>query len=907
MKRIYSIAIFAAVALAAAVSCTDDRGVETPEREGLVAVLDADAPATKAIMIDKPGVKVESFWEGGDNIGVFGNGGSNVKFSVAAADISADGKTAFFTATTTTPSGSLTSYFPYQDGASADGSKVRFTFPAVQHHTLVGGVAQADPAAAIKMGTGTRGGGLSFRNAFAILKIGQVFQSATTVKSLEFRDLSGAAVCGEAEMEWSDGSPTAVITGSGKVITLDCGDGVTLDAGSLGVFFLVVPAREYAKGFEITFVAADGSKTVRKAGSVQGKTVSRGVVYMIGDVSSVLIPAEGTTSELYPTAMFMDPEALDLFTVTSIYNEYVYDENGNQCYDINGIPMRRPQIVGIAHKDLNPVEGGWMIFTEPTEDLPDGGVYRIDICAPLDPEHYEVVLKAEQNIAAPFKEMTAGDPIYDAAGNYIESGGVELDLAGALAEIITDDGKSVPFSVSRSGDILFTPEAAAMLFEDHDIIVENEEHPETKAIFSKGISTPKVSLSLHGDNAEAMFGASLNLHMKAAAKMRDGELHYIHFTANPKLNLSADFSVSAKAELSETLHLLTLRFVPIAIAPGVLMTPRLEISGKIGVGAEIKFSTSLSYTHDLGRFGFSYLKGDGFTGRHSIDPPLDPPSVEPSVTGTTGTLYAFGSLVFTPYIGLYGLLGVSLDSELKLQLSLEYGEDSHHNATVRKMYLAPALELTPSIASLGGWFTHKFEELSLKVDFDAFWEQYLDPEFSFIFVSPKLRLSKEFYQFTYGESGKTISQVYTGISDVDYEFVLKHSIPVACDLYLYEYLGTPKYVASPGHEGELADAIASGAPNIFGSFHGYLKSEEPEYSGNRQLLGRYEAGVDSCLFKGTLNFDGASGKAVTYMPVLIREGEAFYYGWYTSSPVVYYWPNDSNGYPYVPEDTDDDD
>jgi len=901
MKKIDSIGFVMMAGLMAAVSCEKEMGLQEPVSEGIIAVMDADAPVTKAIMIDNPGVKVESFWEAGDRIGVFGDGGSNVQFSVAEADLSEDKKTALFKAASDTPAGDLTSYFPYQDGADCRDGLLKVVFPEKQAYTVVGGLVQADPDAAVKMACGSRNGGLAFRNVFAILKIGQVFEEDIVVKSVEFRDLAGTAVSGKTEIEWNGGSPVAKVVGEGKTIVLDCGSGVSAKAGAVSTFFMVVPAREYPKGFEISFVADDGTKTVRTAGSVQGKTLSRGIVYMIGDATSVRIPAEGSSSELYPTARVMDSEALDLFTVTDILPVNLYDDEGNACYDERGNPLYRPQISGIAHKSLDPVEGGWMIFTEPTADLPAGGVYKIEICEQLDADHYEVVLQPEANVAAPFKEMTAGTPIYDESGNFIEGGGIDLDLAGALAEIVTEEGVTVPYSVSSSGAIQFTPEATALLFKDCNVITDNVCEPDTKAILNKGISTPKMSLSLHGDNAEAMFGAVLHLQMKAAAKMHDGEVHYIHFTASPKLDLSADFSLSAKAELSLDMHLITLRFVPIAIAPGVLLSMSLEISGKVGIGGEIKLSTSLSYTHDLGRFGFSYLNGDGFTGRHSVTPIENPPKVEPSFGGISGNLYAYGSLIFTPTIGIYGLVSTALDTELKLQFGLEYTPDERKVGELRKLYLTPSLELTPSVAALGGWLTHKFKELSLKVDFDPLWEQYLDPDVSGSCWAA-LKLSPASYVFDYHEdpeSSGTITQVYTGVDNVHYDLTLKHALPVTYDLYLEEMFGTPEYVPYPGKEALVSQILASGAPNMFYFGNAILKCMYPEYSGNREYIGTYEAGTETNTFTGTLPFEGTSGKALKYVPVLeSKEGDRLYLSDFGSTPRIYYWPNDSNGNEY---------
>lgn len=83
----------------------------------LVATIDGGVSSTKAILVDNPGVRMQSRWQGGDCIGVFGNGASNVRFNISEADISEDGRSAEFNSAAGIPSGELVSYSPYQEGA----------------------------------------------------------------------------------------------------------------------------------------------------------------------------------------------------------------------------------------------------------------------------------------------------------------------------------------------------------------------------------------------------------------------------------------------------------------------------------------------------------------------------------------------------------------------------------------------------------------------------------------------------------------------------------------------------------------------------------------------------------------------------------------------------------------------
>ena len=106
--------ILAATLFAGCVPQNMDPGLR---RERLRGVMDADLAVTKSILVDNPGVKMESLWEAGDQIGVFGGSTENALFTLKAEDLSKDRKTADFSTDGTIPSGKLTAYAPYQKDA----------------------------------------------------------------------------------------------------------------------------------------------------------------------------------------------------------------------------------------------------------------------------------------------------------------------------------------------------------------------------------------------------------------------------------------------------------------------------------------------------------------------------------------------------------------------------------------------------------------------------------------------------------------------------------------------------------------------------------------------------------------------------------------------------------------------
>ena len=707
MKTSYSIHIIPAVLLVLSACTNDSLSPENgSEPARLRATFDADVAVTKSILVDNPGVKLESFWEAGEQIGVFGGNSGNVLFTLKAEDLSYDRKTADFTTDGTIPAGKLTAYSPYQKGATGDGDAIVVNFPATQHYTTYNGVVQPDPVANILLGEGSKGSGLNFRNMTAVLKIGQAFEAETLVKTVEFRDLSGAAVSGT--MKLTGGShPKAEITGSGKVLTLDLGDGLEFPAGSMCPLFLIVPARDYAKGFEITFIDANGGKTVRTVGTTRGKTLERSVVYLIGDISGHSYPVESKTV-LKDGATIMTPELLDKVTLIQTDEAWLRGPDGEVLYNEHGAALHRPVFNMIVHEGMHPEEGGYLIFDQPTSDLPEGGVYKIISCKDLGGGQYDVTAYPEANFAAPFEELTVGTPIFDEAGTLLEDGGIELDLSSHLKSIKDQDGNAIPFSVGPAGQ-LYLGEA------------------ETKAPMNKTWALPKMFFKHAEKNAEVAFSAQLTVNTKFAVGIMQGEMQYVHFTANPVFTLGADFTLKGEMTKDWPFHLITLEFVPIVVAPGFVLVPQLKLSGKVELGGSITFTSSVSYTYDMGVYGISYNKGDGFTARHQPPKPAKT-ELTPSLGGFSGSLYASAGITASPNLLLYGVFGMGADMDFRLKFG--FGTETVQDAIVTplayKLFLLPELEITPHISAIG-YFTHKFTDLTTNVEFDPIWERYLTP------------------------------------------------------------------------------------------------------------------------------------------------------------------------------------
>ena len=876
--------LIAAVALLAA--CAPEQLRPRTDGEALRGVIDADLTATKAILLDNPGIRLESYWSAGDQIGVFGGSAENVQFGLKPDDLLADGKTADFRSEASIPSGKLTAYAPYQASAGKDGGAILIDFPDKQAYTTQGGVASPDPAAHILLGEGTKAGGLTFRPVMAALKIGQVFDEETVVKAVEFRDLSGAAVSGAMKIMPGD-SPKAEVTGEGKVITLDLGDGLEFSAGAMRPLFLIVPARAYPQGFEITFIDSKGDKTVKTVGTTQGKTLARGVVYLIGDISGRQAP-ESSKTVLKEGAMIMTPERLDKIRQLEAPRETLYDENGKECENQNGVPIRRPVLSLMVHKDLKPVEGGWLIFDQPSETLPDGGVYKITRCVFDSDPYYSVLARPEVNFAAPFEEVTVGGPLIDETGEFLEGGGVELDLASALIGIQDAEGNPIPFSRGPAGQILFDEEATNMLVGE----------PETKAILKKTFTSPKLFFKHSEKYAEVTFGAQMSLAAKFAARMMEGELQYLHLTLEPEFKLDASFALKLEKNITQPFHLVKLLFAPILVAPGVVLTPTVDISGGIGVGGDIQFSTSVDYTYNMGMYGLTYNRGQGFSAqyREAAAPMTE---VQPSLGGFAGSLYAFGSLTVAPYLSVYGLFGLGVEAEFKLKFGL--GNDG-----AWKLFLAPELELIPSVASLGGYFTHRFSDFSTNFELDPIWEMYLSPKVtekgSFAVYN---NYSEEFYSFPSLNGGKGWNmQVYTSRTDWAYKFKLegKTGWDFAVEARIMTNDRVTKFYDEdspdvPNDDGDTFNMYkAEGIPHMFGMQAIAGVSGDPEIF-YKHALGTYEAGTEAKDFEGSFTAPPApSGKPYWMEVVMTGGGQEVVID--SGRKKVYYWPNDYYGRPY---------
>lgn len=868
----------------------------TADGNSLRATIDGGVSSTKAILVDNPGIRMQAKWQGGDCIGVFGDGASNVRLSISEEDISEDGKSAEFNSGTGIPSGDLMSYSPYQEGTSISSGVITINFPAIQNYSLTEGVPQPDPAANIMMGAGSAANGITFRNAMAVLKIGQVFDSPVLLKSVEFRDLSGKAVSGTATLSWNGGKPLAEITGSGSTVSLDCGEGMALDEGQLGVFFIVVPARAYEKGFELTFITDGGGKTVKTVGATQGKTLDRSVVYMIGDISGREY-IEGATSQLKSTAQIMTPEKMDKVRVTSSSPSFVYDDKGSKMEDCDGHSIIMPRYGMMVHKDLNPVEGGWLVFEEGTDDLPGGGVYRIVSCTKSNDDYFEVVANPEINPAAAFESVVAGELVLDGSGNIDEEKCLPIDINGYVKSIVDESGNDLYIHTGPSGELAFS---AAELQDMVDAA--------TKATkpHSRTYKSPKLSGNLKFDNAELSVGASMTFNTRLALGVMQGELQYACLTVNPQITVSESLTIKSEVELEKSFRLFTLTTHPIPVTPAVAVVVEIVFNASLGVGGNLQITATAESTTDLGTYSISYNKGDGVVFRNREFSKEVPGNFDMDLCGFEGSVYGSASIGAQTSISVWGVMGLGVSTDYNLKCGFFSSEGA---ASWKKFALQPEIEFTPVLSTY--FWSHKFEDLTAKIDLDPIWERYVIPDTRAGYVIPEYTYSDKQYDIDLGDGKSATVNPPTGVKDIKYSIDIEGECYKDLKVVLLVFTGsgikiTPQDPGDPS--GEILKAYkAAGIEHLYRSFYMCDRKLEDVSEDPVQVLeaGTYKVGTEKQTFEGSVTGSFSQGQAYGVVPaisvgdyywIIDTGGSASYY-----NPFIYWWPNRSNGAPYGSE------
>ncbi len=889
MKRILT-AFLGAASLFMAACSPQDIDNQSSDNSIRASVDRMRSPQTKALMQDNPGYSIDIFWQEGDRIGVFGDGGSNVDFVLAASSLSENGRSARFETSGTMPKGNLTAYFPYcPDAAQKDGALV-LNFPSTQEYNVKSGVVQPDPNANLMIASGSRGAGLFFQPMMAALKIGKVFDKDVQIDRVEFRDLDGKAVCGTFSASFHNGMPVTQFSGNANVITLDCSKLVKATKDEAKIFYLLVPARSYPKGFELCFVTSDGEHITQTVGASMGKSLQCGSVYPIGDITNYG-DLEDVSSETYPEAILLDQGKLDKIRILSKTSVELRDSEKNPVYDAKGRPLQSYNLELMVHKDLKPVGNGWLVFNEQTEELPQGGVFRITSCTIANDDFYKVDAVPEINPFAPFKNLQIGKQDEE----------VPVNLNGFISEVVDEYGNPIDFRFNEEGQMVFGDDAVSQMIGGP-----------TRALVNKwpsNFSLPNLSINVKGDNAEASFSPQMTTSIQTAIGAFDGELQYCVLKITPTLSMDAKFTLKAALSIGESKYLFGIKTTGIPIG-GVIVFFDIEVYATVELGGQLTFSTQISCSQDLGTYSISYNKGDGFITKQLKEPTLAGFNMpDPQISGS-GEIYAKGGLQLVTSMNVYGLLSIGLSTDFLMKAGISQDADDGINEKGTVFAVGPELEITPRIAigCLGIKWAHNFEELTMSFNMDHWYETYLIPK-GICSSAPVYTQSSAYYQFTAFDP-PLLAQVRTGVSSLTYNINLegKCAQDFTVGIATYEIPVFELYPMSSAAIAEYRTWTASGYPIPQSSTYILVDYNLLKRISFTEIC-EYKAGTESLQKNGEID-PPISFKSHTYYYQLIalrdKNGSIVHvFGMnrllspFDLGRLTYFcWPNDRNGNDY---------
>ena len=607
---------------------------------------------------------------------------------------------------------------------------------------------------------------------------------------------------------------------------------------------------------------------------------------------------EGVSTELMPGAMIVTQEMSDMIHVISIGSDYMKDVNGEAVrYDDGGVAFR-PTLYLLVRDDLGLEVGNWLIFNYGSALVPDGGVFIIENVTPMGGGYSNVFARTEANIAAPFKEMKIGREMFDEDDNEIEGAGVDLDVSSYVTQVLDEDGNPVPFGVSPSGELLFSEAATSQL----------TGIPTRAGTSTKSVTLPEASLSYSGDHMEASLGARMSIDFRTAVGFFNGEAQYVYYTAHPSLKLTASFTAKAEVSADKSKRFFKIDFAPIPAAPGVVLIPSLELWGKIGVIANLKFTTSASFTYDMGTYGVSYNKGDGFTVRHKPADPGAQEEVHPEVNGLSGLLSAFAGLSVRPYLSVYGLFGLGLDLDCLLNFGLSAAEED----LSCKLSLFPSLQITPRVITLGGYYTKTIKKFSGSISLPPFWERYLTPSVAGLNVNMPGHFTKTFYKFRMGSSDYNyVTQLYVPDGSLNYNFKVEGQALTPVKIGLVVLRGSHDDVSFVSVNNALSDHpfsdyLAAGIPTYSTDYSHVVMNHlwDTVVRERVEVVGIYDVDAEEQTFEGSINFTPESAQPYWYGICYIGEDGMVMRKKLTTtlySPYIYLWPTDWWGRGYVPD------
>ena len=685
--------------------------------QGITATIaNDDGTATRAVMIDAPTQSVNLRWTAGDAIGVFDATCSNRRFVAAAGDVSADSTQAVFRADGEVPQAEFLAYYPYSSLSTGSATQLQLTLGDRQRYVTRNFKPEPDPQACVMVGRGYANT-VDFHNIGAILKVSYVPRDSDVVTSVVFRDLSGQPVCGPVSVTIAgDGTPqtTYPATGEGQTIVLDCGAGVAVAPTAVSSFFLVVPARNYSKGFQLDFLLASGKTDVRTIGRRAGKTLQRSMVYGVGDVSAItrndytVVFGEGG-------GVVMDDDLMAM--VKTIIPQGTMSAEGGygNYYDL------------IVKPGTGLHEGMTVVINRTSEALPYGLTAKVVAISDIGGSQ-QVRLLQYQHAEQAYKRLLIGaQDALNADGTPDEEKMLPLDLTGHFSHFVPAEGmEGVTVEMTDQGMVLTdnTWQGATAL---------------TRASVGGKLKFPDISVNMRSTNNDRIgVGMAPAIAARIGASVTDMHLDYVAFTLTPTMtfNIHIDASYELASFLDKEIVIGTQYFTPVTVGPVVLI-PEFKLSAYVSMKGQLKLQTTWSYTMGY-TVGASYqdalgggVKGWLFRFKDASSDNMKAPSltslIMPTEITASTSLDTQAGLITDVGLTFFGIIDFTLYAKVGMELSAYMRLNK--SRTNMGLSLTPVLEAGAAVGVLG---VNPNRKVLLQGNFSPWWQRDMFPELSWI-------------------------------------------------------------------------------------------------------------------------------------------------------------------------------
>ena len=263
MKKRFAFGILAALM---ACSCQEEelKNVSTLEPSRFTASIEDNYGGATKTSLDGNG---NVLWTKGDQVSVFDGNTVNAQYQVTD---DSDGKTSAslskvasseYTAGTTISNN--VAYYPYASGISVAKSESGYVLsgivlPATQTYAESSFANGAFPMAAITGSTEDKN--LGFKNILGGLKL--QLKGPAKVASISVRGNANEVLCGAATVAVSTSAVPAITMANveSQKVTLDCGEGVQLNAETATAFIIALPPMTMESGFTVMVKDTDGKQ-----------------------------------------------------------------------------------------------------------------------------------------------------------------------------------------------------------------------------------------------------------------------------------------------------------------------------------------------------------------------------------------------------------------------------------------------------------------------------------------------------------------------------------------------------------------------------------------------------------------------------------------------------------------------